>query len=76
MAWMYGMSVWALVAIVRNAFKGPEGLRLSADPVAWVGLVLIALAVWMLAEAVRAVARPAGPPAPPASSGELPAPAC
>ncbi len=50
-AWMYTMSTWALVLIVRGNFgdgKGGWGATTT-----WVGLVLVALAALMLAEAVR-----------------------
>ncbi len=57
--WMYVMSVWALMTIVRRAFAG----GISGDPVPWVGLVLVGLALMMLAEAGRSFRprRPAPP---------------
>jgi carbon starvation protein len=48
-AWMYVMSVWALGIMIRDGFAQ----RVAGDPVPWVGLVLIALALLMLVEAVR-----------------------
>jgi carbon starvation protein len=47
--WMYVMSVWALVGLIRRSFAG----GMSGDPVPWVGIVLVGLAVLMLVEAVR-----------------------
>jgi carbon starvation protein len=46
--WMYVMSVWALVrmTVVSWAANG-----ISADPIPWVALILVALAVLMLVEA-------------------------
>jgi carbon starvation protein len=54
---MYVMSTWALVQICSKYFvtsKGWEGFwgNLPADPVPWVGIVLIGLAVLMLVEAI------------------------
>lgn len=58
-AWMYTMSVWALVTMISRAWA--QGL--TADPVPWVGLILVGLALLMLAEAVKSLrsARPAPP---------------
>jgi carbon starvation protein len=67
-ALMYIMSLWALVLLIRAQFTSPEGFRLTADPVAWVAVLLVGLAVLMVLEASRALARPpsdAVPPAPP-----------
>ena len=61
-AFMYVMSTWALAAMTLPKFRGAAGLHLPADPVPWVGLVLLALAAVMLVEAVRAVMLGAGPP--------------
>jgi carbon starvation protein len=61
-AWMYLMSVWALVNIARGAFAA----RLTLDPVPWVAIILIGLAALMLFEAVLVIAGPARrPPAKP-----------
>ncbi len=60
--WMYVMSIWALGVLIRQSFaKG-----VTVDPVPWVGLVLVGLAVVMLVEAVRSFrsARPSLPSAP------------
>lgn len=66
-AFMYGMSTWALLLFVRNGlfsadwtFKG-----VPTDPVPWVALVLIALAVLVLVEGVRSFAGTPRPPLPP-----------
>ncbi|MFN3649621.1 MAG: carbon starvation protein A [Armatimonadota bacterium] len=50
---MYCMSVWALGSMTLKHFYRPDGFRVSSDPVAWVGLVLIGLALLMLVEAFR-----------------------
>lgn len=58
--WMYAMSVWALSGLVTKAFA-----RNWADPVPWVGAVLLVLAALMLVEAVGAFGRPSlSPPRP------------
>jgi carbon starvation protein len=62
-AFMYAMSTWALAAMTLPKFRGADGFRLPADPVAWAGVVLLALAAVMLVEAIRVIALPAaGPP--------------
>jgi len=57
---MYAMSAWALVDIIRVRFKS----GLTVDPVAWIAVVLVALAAMMLVEAIRVLAgnRPAARP--------------
>jgi len=55
-ALMYVMSTWALATMTLPRFHGPEGWVAPADPVPWVGLVLLGLAAVMLVEAVRAIA--------------------
>jgi carbon starvation protein len=60
---MYVMSTWALVAITVPKFRDGSGWKLPADPVPWVGLVLIGLAALMLIEAVRVLASLGTPPA-------------
>jgi carbon starvation protein len=68
-AWMYAMSVWALVTVVRRAFA----VEVTLDPVPWVAVVLICLAALMLLEAVLIIF---GAPRPPPGKPEpLPAPA-
>jgi carbon starvation protein len=49
--WMYAMSLWSLGVMTIRGFKG-QGYYL----VPWICVVLIALAVWMLFEAVVALA--------------------
>jgi carbon starvation protein len=53
-AFMYAISVWALVEIIRmKLFKA----GLWSDPVPWIAMILIVLAVIMLIEAFRALDR-------------------
>jgi carbon starvation protein len=61
---MYTMSTWALVGLTLPRFYNFTTGRLSmpADPVPWVGMVLIALAALMLIEAFRAIFGPQPPP--------------
>jgi carbon starvation protein len=66
---MYVMSIWALATITLRYFRDASGWRLPADPVPWVGLVLIALAGLMLIEAVRILAS-LGASTPPEAKGE------
>jgi carbon starvation protein len=54
-AWMYGVSVWALWGIIGRSYA-LNGL--SGDAVLWVAVVLMALALLMLAEAIRMLFRP------------------
>jgi carbon starvation protein len=65
--WMYVMSVWALVTITLNTFARTG----AADPVAWVGLVLLGLAALMLVEGVRILF--GVKPAPPVAGQPVPA---
>jgi carbon starvation protein len=53
--WMYVMSAWALLRFVRNGFFTPSWAfkGLTPDPVPWVAMVLVALAVLLLVEALR-----------------------
>jgi len=61
-AWMYVMSVWALLRFMQAGFLPAGGaLRLPADPVPWVALILVALAAVLFVEALRVLA---GLPAP------------
>ncbi len=57
---MYAMSAWALVDIIRVRFKS----GLTFDTVAWIAVVLVALAAMMLVEAIRVLLgnRPAARP--------------
>jgi carbon starvation protein len=72
--WMYVMSTWALAAMtlpqlgkLGTDFVAATTLRAKiaalADPVPWVGLVLIVLAALMLIEAILVLASLGGPPA-------------
>ena len=76
-AFMYAMSTWALAAMTLPRFRTASGFALPADPVPWAGLVLLALAVVMLGEAIRVLAAPRGPddPRSPGRVGSLPEPA-
>jgi len=56
---MYVMSSWALFSIVQAKFAG----GVSADPVAWIALVLLVLAALMLLEGLYALLRRNDPPA-------------
>jgi len=68
-AFMYVMSMWALLSFIRAGFFA-EGwtVKLPGDPVPWVALILVALALLVLVEAVRVLAwgRRAAPGAGPA----------
>ena len=61
-AFMYVMSTWALAAMTLPRFRDASGWKLPADPVPWVGLVLIGLAALMLIEAIRILASLGTPP--------------
>jgi carbon starvation protein len=53
-AWMYVMSTWALCLMTLPHFRTTSGgFTLPTNPVPWIGLVLIVLAVLMLLEAIR-----------------------
>lgn len=66
-AWMYVVSIWALVRLIQVNFAG----GINANPVPWVSLLLIALAALMLIEAVRVFWSP--PPRPPRRQEVCPA---
>jgi carbon starvation protein len=69
MVWMYVVSVWALASMVRAAFaKG-----ITADPVPWVAVVLIALAALMAVEAYKVLASTRPSPPRPLESEPVPA---
>ncbi|MFN0126282.1 MAG: carbon starvation protein A [Verrucomicrobiales bacterium] len=51
--WMYVMSMWALLVTIKSRFVDATGFHLTRDPVPWVALVLVGLAVLMLVEAIR-----------------------
>jgi carbon starvation protein len=61
---MYVMSCWALAATMRVELAKASGW---ANPVAWVGCVLLVLAGWMLVEGIAAFVRPGTPTAEPAA---------
>jgi carbon starvation protein len=63
MVFMYAMSAWALVDIIRARFRTGG---LSFDPVAWIAVVLVALAAMMLVEAARVLLAPGSIGKPPA----------
>ena len=71
---MYSMSTWALLLFVRTGFFTEDWKTkgLPSDPVPWVALLLVALAVLVLVEAVRSFR---GAPRPPIASQPGPAPA-
>lgn len=50
---MYAMSAWALTSIIQTKFA--QGI--SADPVAWIAVVLLILAILMLVEGIAAILR-------------------
>ena len=56
---MYVMSSWALTTIVRNKFSS----GINGDPVAWIAVVLLVLALLMLIEGVAALRRRDASPA-------------
>ncbi len=62
--WMYVMSMWALVAMIKAKFMPGGQFQVPGDPVPWVALVLVGLAALMLVEAIKVLRRPATPPAP------------
>jgi carbon starvation protein len=52
--WMYVMSGWALLRFARTGFfPAAGGFSLPADPVPWVAVILLGLALLMLVETVR-----------------------
>ncbi len=62
--WMYVMSMWALVAMIKAKFMPGGQFQVPGDPVPWVALVLVGLAALMLVEAIKVLRGPATPPAP------------
>jgi len=52
---MYVMSLWALAKLTLPKFYTAGQFAAPSDPVPWVGLVLIGLAVLMFVEALRAI---------------------
>jgi carbon starvation protein len=70
-AFMYVMSTWALVSMILPKFVVSGQIVFPADPVPWVGLVLVGLAVLMLVEAVLVFLGPRSLP----PRGAVPVPA-
>ena len=54
--WMYTMSIWALGTMVYAKLKAAFADGFKFDPVPWIGLVLILLALLMLIEAIVVIA--------------------
>jgi carbon starvation protein len=50
---MYAMSTWALLGMTLPKFHNDQGFVAPADPVPWIGVLLLALAALMLLEAIR-----------------------
>lgn len=51
---MYVVSSWALLRFVKAGFVSADGsFRMAQDPVPWVALILLALAVLLLVEAIK-----------------------
>jgi carbon starvation protein len=69
-AFMYVMSTWALVSMILPKFVVDGRFVAPADPVPWVGMVLIGLAGLMLVEAVLVFLGPRTTP----PSGAVPVP--
>ena len=63
-AWMYVMSIWALVLFIRAGFWTPDGAvaALPSSPIPYAAVVLVLLAAVLLVEAVAAVRRTAAAP--------------
>jgi carbon starvation protein len=59
---MYVMSLWALGQMTLPKFYSQGRFTAPTDPVAWAGMVLIALAALMLVEAVLVIAGRQSPP--------------
>jgi carbon starvation protein len=66
---MYAMSTWALATMTLPKFLTSEGFTMPRDPVPWVGIVLLSLAVVMLVEAIRSITIRQEPPAGTLSDG-------
>jgi carbon starvation protein len=62
--WMYAMSTWGLWLLTVPGFRTADGgWKATTDPVAWAGVVLLALAALMLIEAIRILLTLREPPA-------------
>ena len=60
---MYVMSTWAIISMTWPKFHADGQWLVPADPVPWIGLVLIILAALMLIEAIRILLSLGSPPA-------------
>lgn len=58
---MYVMSTWALLRIIRIGLAAPG---LKTNPVPWVAMLLVALALMMVIDAIAVFVGPARPPSP------------
>ena len=72
---MYVMSSWALLSMTLPKFQTDGRWALPHDPVAWAGVVLIALAALMLLEAIYVIASLGGPPQVNPQAAQSPSPA-
>jgi carbon starvation protein len=62
---MYVMSIWSLLRFIRAGVISKAGeWQIPKDPVSWVAIVLVGLAMLLLVEAVRIFAAPRPPNAP------------
>jgi carbon starvation protein len=61
--WMYVMSTWALCLMTLPRFRMDGHFSAPADPVPWIGLVLLVLAALMLIEGIRILLSLGTPPA-------------
>jgi len=52
-ALMYTMSTWALCRFIKTGFFGAQGLQLPRDPVPYIAVVLVGLAMLLLVEAIK-----------------------
>jgi carbon starvation protein len=66
-AWMYAMSTWALASMTRADLWSKEGKFVDplVNPVPYIGIVLLALALVMLIEAIRVLLASGATPAQP-----------
>jgi carbon starvation protein len=60
--WMYLMSNWALLVLIRDGWFKGGAFRLTGDPVPAVALILFLLAITMAAETIRALLASKGQP--------------
>jgi len=56
--WMYVMSAWALLRFIKAGFFSPAWeFKVTSDPVPWVAIILLGLAILLLIEAARTLLR-------------------